>query len=60
MTDHVKGKPLTDAEALAAYDDIAREFIAKVDRGEARSRRTYALLKTVLERRSVAVEGGPV
>lgn len=42
---------MTDEEALAAYDEIAREFIRKVDSGEARSIRTVAALRRVLERR---------
>lgn len=31
--------------ALAAYDAAADKFIAKVERGDARSRETYAELK---------------
>lgn len=41
---------LTNEEALAAYDKAAKEFIAKVERGDARSQRTYAELRRVLNR----------
>lgn len=43
---------LTDANALIAYDNMAREFIAKVESGQARSVRTYAKMKALLERRA--------
>lgn len=41
---------LTDTEALAAYDKLAQEFMAKVDRGQAKSVRTYAELRRILNR----------
>ena len=41
---------LPDAEALAAYDKLAREFMAKVDRGEAKSTRTYEEFRRILNR----------
>ncbi len=41
---------LSDEEALAAYDRLAEEFIAKVERGDARSKRTYAELRRILKR----------
>lgn len=43
--------------ALQDYDTIAKEFITKVNTGQARSTRTYAALTQALERSTKAQIG---
>ena len=44
----LESKLASERERLAALEAAARDFIAKVDRGEAQSKRSYAAFKAAL------------